>query len=440
MKYTKQISTWANVGLYIFYGLLAYMPLHILLSTWVGTSFGVLEAAKVLKDVVLVGGFLIVLLSSAHKSWFRQLAKSKFVWAILLYALWTLILAMVRPTDQDAEILGVVYNLRFLVFFLYGFLLARLHDTDSVRRMSVRIVLVAGAIVVGFGLIQYTVLPDDALRHLGYQRANGVLPAFFIDDKPDLERVMSTLRDPNSLGSYLIIIAPLAAAGLFVYKIARDKLAPSLLLAGSVFCLWFTFSRSAWLGFVAAMVVFFLLTDSTLKIELYKRKAVLIPGLVIALAMVLAGLVAYKDSYLVQNVILHADQSTVLEDPNELRIRFFRESLEGIKDDPVGSGPGTAGLASIRNDKQGTELNENYYLQIASEVGIIGLGLFMAILLAAGRRLYDMRHDSYIACALLASFAGLLITNFLVHIWASEAVTYTWWGLAALTIASRRFK
>jgi hypothetical protein len=141
------------------------------------------------------------------------------------------------------------------------------------------------------------------------------------------------------------------------------------------------------------------------------------------------------DSYFVQNVIFHADKNTVLEDPNELRTRFWKESVQDIATEPEGSGPGTAGLVSIRNDIQGVELNENYYLQIASEVGIIGIMLFLAILGTVAHRLHMIKTP--LAAAILASFAGLVLTNFLVHIWSNEAVAYTWWGLAGIVINTR---
>lgn len=125
----------------------------------------------------------------------------------------------------------------------------------------------------------------------------------------------------------------------------------------------------------------------------------------------------------------------MLEDPNELRIRFWRESVQNIAENPAGSGPGTAGLASIRNDER-TILNENYYFQTGQETGILGLLLFLAILLIVTARLYaHAKARDPVAAALLAALAGLMITNFMAHIWANEAVAYTWWGLAGLTVA-----
>ncbi len=419
-----------RVALWIFFGLLAYMPLHIFVSTWFGTTFGLLEFAKVFKDIVLVGGFALALIASAREAWFKPLLKDRLIWLIAAYSLLTLFIAAIKPTDADAEILGVVYNLRFLLFFIYGLLLTHMYKPDWLQKNALKVVMAVAVLVLGFGVIQYTLLPDNALGSVGYSRANGVLPAFYIDDKPDLERIMSTLRDPNSFGSYVIIIFSIALAYLLTTKNRELKKMAGGIVALSLLCLLFTFSRSAWIGaVVTAAVLLGLFYKHKKQIKVGKK---LIASVAIALLVLIGGLYAARDTYFVQNVILHADESTVLEDPNQLRIRFWQESLEAAGDNPLGYGPGTAGLASIRNDVQGTVLNENYYFQILHEVGVIGLALFLAILALVTIRLYGLAKDNPLALALLASFAGLAVTNFLVHIWANEAVAYTWWGLAGL--------
>lgn len=431
MTDTQTIQSWlARVGRWVFIGLLAYMPLHIFLSTWIGTSLQVLELTRILKDVVLIVGFGTTLLVAWNKPWFKGIWRDKLVVLILVYGALTLLLALLRPTDLDAEILGVVYNTRFLIFFLYGLLLVNL-SPNKLRRHALVAVLGSALIVLCFGIIQYTVLPNSALSHVGYARQNGVLPAFFIDDKPDLERIMSTLRDPNSFGSYVIIIGSLALA-LILRRKKEQKLAVGFMLL-SVLCLWQSFSRSAWIGFIVAILTGLAVNLS--KIKLPKKNLQGIAGVLAGLVLIVLG-VTYisKDTYFVKNVVFHADESTVLEDPNELRIRFWKESLQNVAQDPLGSGPGTAGLASIRNNIQGTELNENYYLQIASEVGVVGIGLFFAILAVTGLRMLKLTQKDWLALALFASFTGLLITNFLVHIWSNEAVAYTWWGLAGIVL------
>lgn len=422
-----------KLSLYLFLGLLAYMPLHIFLSTWLGTSFGVLSFAKGLKDVLAVVGFIAALVVSVRQPWFKVLLKDKLIWLIMVYGVLTVGLALLKPTDTDAEIIGVVYNLRYLLFALYGVLLTRLFDVEVIKKRALQSVFASALVVLIFGVVQYTILPNNALAHVGYTRANGVLPVFLIDEKPDLERIMSTVRDPNSLGSYLIIIGMLALALGLRKKVSKELSMGFLLL--SITCLIFTFSRSAWLGFGLAVAVL---------IALQYHRVVWYPQLrkwlgMVAVLVVLAGLSIYplRNTYFFQNVIFHADSSTVLEDPNQLRVRFWRESLENIKDHPFGEGPGTAGLASVKNDIQGTDINENYYLQIATEVGVAGLALFMGILIWAGWRLLRASSTNALALGLLASFAGLTLTNFLVHIWSNEAVAYTWWGLAGLVLLAK---
>jgi O-antigen ligase len=319
---------------------------------------------------------------------------------------------------------------------LYAWLLVKTFPKRNILQASILISLVAGTVVALFGVIQYVLLPNDALTHLGFVRSNGVLPAFFIDDKPDLERVMSTLRDPNSLGSYLIIVMSLAMA--WRQKSAkRAKLIWSGVSLMAGLCLLLTFSRSALLGLVVALACAAALVGrSHVKLS---RKQFRVGLVVLAVAAIgfLASAFALRNSYFVQNVIFHADQSTSLEDPNQLRVRFLRESVVKIAHNPAGLGPGRAGLASIRNNVQGTQLNENYYLQVATEVGVLGLTLFLAILILVAVRLYRATGDSAYATALLAAFAGLALTNILVHIWSNEAVAYTWWGLAGLVMTTR---
>ena len=419
-----------TVSLYIFLGLLAYMPLHILLSTWVGTSFGVLEFAKVAKDIFLVIGFVLALVTTTRQH-FATLIRNRLVQLILAYGLLTLALAIIKPTDQDAELLGLVYNTRFLVFFGYGLLLTAHYRAEWLLKRSVQVVLAVSVPVMLFGILQYTVLSETALGALGYSRENGVLPAFAIDDKPDLERIMASLRDPNSYGSYLIIIGALAGSFLAFTKKPELRKITMGILALTVINLLMTFSRSAWIGFALAAGV--VLCSSPARVAVNRLVIKYFWVLIIGLLIVLGGVFVARDSYLVQNIVFHADESTSLEDPNELRLKFIEESVSDIAANPGGYGPGTAGLASIRNDDR-TVLNENYYFQIAHEVGLLGLILFLTILALIALALIKSGVNIY-SVALLASLAGLLFTNLLVHIWSNEAVAYTWWGLASLAYA-----
>ncbi len=434
MKSLAKISKW------IFIGLLAYMPLHVFLSTWIGSSLDVLDSAKVAKDILLVIGASITLYLWLKDNSWKKLFRNRLFILIILYTSLTLLLAAFKKTDVTAEILGVVYNLRFLVMFVYGWLLNDLCASNGsagdLRSTVVKYVMFSAFVVAVFGVIQYLFLPNDALGHVGYSTQNGVFPAFFIDNKPDLERIMSTLRDPNSLGSYLIIIISMIVSWIVSKKPNTNKLEVLILL--SVVCLVVSFSRSAWIGTLAALASIMLLSRSkaSKSKKLNNKKPALIMASVITVCLLTVGLGVFRGSYLVQNIILHSDKSTTMEDPNELRVKFIKESFDNIASNPEGLGPGRAGLASIKNTKQGTILNENYYLQIATEVGVFGLVLFVMIYAAVLKRLFVASSGDWLALALFCSGIGLLITNLLVHIWSNEAVAYTWWGLSGVILAN----
>jgi len=437
-KQIKQPEYWVlKTARYIFFGLLAYMPLHIFLSTWIGTSFDILSFAKVAKEFVLLFGFGLALGMSIRKPWFKQLIRDKLVWLIVAFGLLHVLLILLRDTDQEAALLALAYNTRYLVFFLYAVLLAKMYGRGHLVKRSVQIVLASATIVLLFGAVQYNVLPHNTLESFGYSRESGVLPAFFIDDKVDFPRVMSTVRDPNSYGSYLLIIIALAATYLRVVRRVGSRYLLVGVLGLSVINLLATYSRSAWVGlaFVSVLLLSFWIKDSSRRQKLTREAKLVISSALVGLIVISAGgLYAIRDSYAFQNIVFHADDSTVLETPNQKRLRFWRESAAATVENPVGHGPGTAGLPSIRNQEQGTVLNENYYLQIAYEVGVAGFLLFISILAIIAIRLWRSARRNTIAVALLASFVGLAITNFLVHIWANEAVAYTWWGLAGLVV------
>ena len=113
------MDTIQRLSLYIFFFLLAYMPFHIFLSTWVESSFHILGFAHVARDGLLLVGAVLAFVASTKQPWFKQLFKDRLHQLMLAYAALTILLAVVRPSDQGAEILGVVCTTGVLLFFLY---------------------------------------------------------------------------------------------------------------------------------------------------------------------------------------------------------------------------------------------------------------------------------------------------------------------------------
>jgi hypothetical protein len=409
-------------------GLLAYMPFHIFLSQWLSTFTGGLDTWKIAKDVFTALLVSVVVLTVLITRKYTKLYLGLIGFAIV-YLLLHLILWFTTNQPTDTGLLATVYNNRIIWYLLIGYGLALLVPRLANPRLYVRVLIIVSTIVCLIGLLQW-ILPKDLMTHFGYSIERGVKPNFFIDDKPDLPRIMSTIRDPNSLGAFLILpITIIFDALLRFWRTKRMFFGGLLLLHGLI--LFLTFSRSAWLGAVLAVGTLLALRYGK-QLRAYLPK-VWLPAL--ALLIIVSGSIyLLRDQYIIQNVVFHSDESTSADDPNELRVKLFEESVQGVVEDPEGHGPGTAGLVSIRRPQTGL-LTENYYLQIGYEIGLLGLAMFIGFLAIVLLRLWRNRPDNN-AEALLASFIGLVFVNWLLHGWANEAVAVSWFMLAGTTLVS----
>lgn len=417
--------------------LLVYMPFHVFLAQWLSTITGGLSVWKGTKDAItaLLVAFIIILVWQQRKAnrLFNRFVIMAVAYGLLHFAVWALNPSIYKP----AAILGTVYNNRLIWYLLIGMGAGLLLPKNLKPDKVLKIAIIISTIVCVLGILQYY-LPKDILTHFGYTVARGVKPAFFIDDKPDLPRIMSTLKDPNSLGAFLIL--PITAL-FYQLVIKRDKRKMPLggLLVLHVLALFLTFSRSAWLAVVVSLAV--LIAHQSRK----AIKPIFIKYWPLIIGVVLLGgslLFSARNQYVVQNVIEHSDKSTTAQyDSNGYHLEYVKRGLKGMVDKPLGHGPGTAGIVSIQNPKGGL-LTENYYVQIGYEVGIIGLLLFMAMNVLVYLRLLRISKSSIdhqgtsLSLILLASFWGYVVVNMLLHTWSNEAVALQWWLLAGLACTS----
>lgn len=409
------------------------MPFHIFLSIWLSTYTGGLSAWKAAKDVILMLSVPVFLYLAYRRGLFsNRLFRGLTVLSGLYVTIHVLFMLLGSQGHSQVALEATAYNTRPLALSLVGIVAGTWFDKEK-QRFLIRLVLIVSSVVAILGVLQYF-LPKDLMTHFGYSVARGVKPAFFIDDKPDFPRIMSTLRDPNSLGAYLMI--PMTMLVLMVLK-AKKRLVLLGLLGLQGLALLLTFSRSAWIGAVLSVVLAVVLTYGSMLRALAGRfKYVLI-----AMVLFFCGVaVMTRDSYVTQNLLLHSDQSTNQADPNELRVSFQRQAIEGIVHEPMGHGPGTAGIVSIRNTNGG-QLTENYFLQIGYEVGVAGLLLFLAILalliygLSFNNNVPRSKEIVLLRRALQASFFGYIVIGLLNHVWSNEAVVTQWWLLTGMVLS-----
>lgn len=408
---------------------LLYLPFHVFLAQSLSLVTGGLDVWKIAKDVILALLTLFVVCSVVIGR--RVTRLFTILMAIsFVYALFHVILWVAHPDIfRDSALIGMVYNIRLPAFLMLGYGAALLRPDLLKPQFFVRLVIVVGTFVALLGVLQYF-LPKDILTHVGYSIERGARPAFFIDDKAGFPRVMATLREPNALAGFLLVPMGLAAAMLVRTKDQNKRVMLLGMLGVQGLALFFTFSRSGW---AAALLVLGLIVGWYYRDMLWTvLKRFWLVGLV-AVTLLGFGVYTQRHSPVVESYITHASDDADL-DSNDYHRIFLQQGLDGIADQPMGHGPGTAGLASIQ-DPKGSFLTENYYVQLGYEVGVLGLLVFVALNVVVYVRLWPYR-NTVLGSVLLATFWGYVLMNMVLHTWSNEAIAGQWWLLAGVALAT----
>lgn len=405
-------------------------------------------SARIL-DMVVRQSYLLLLLVAAYPLLdylvrnHPALAGHSGIWKELLFLL-GFILVLARLAANRREKLNFTpLDLPLLIFFGTGVLLYLFRSPypevalDGFRVTFEYILwyFVAANIILSFrktrlfALSLVTAALPVALYGI-YQYVVGVpMPASWVDQAEIgvRTRVFSIIGSPNILGSYLVLVLPVATS-LFQTAVSRRQ---RYLLGAAILallaCLILTFSRGAWLAFLAAAIIYGLLQD--------KRVLVLILAGAILLPVV---------SPSVAGRLQYALSSSYLESSAQAgRVARWDLALDrAVKHPVVGVGLGHfGGATAARYRMPGTFYADNYYLKLAAETGFVGLGVFLWVLLHTLRLLGGAIKGTAsdpskraLACGIAAGLIGVLLQNGVENIFEVPMMQTLFWvtlGVAA---------
>jgi O-antigen ligase len=291
-------------------------------------------------------------------------------------------------------------------------------------------IIVAGFLAALIGVFLYFIPSDwsirllSALGRVGYPTGSGVLR--YVEDNPDLAlRAISTSTDPNVLGGLLILITTVTAAQLF----ARKPLLPKPIIAGMVFveglCLYLTYSRRSMAGLIAGLGI--------LALVKYRK---LIPVMIVG-AMLLLLLPQTQD------YVQHFVEGIQLQDLATLmRLGEYKDALILIGRHPW------IGVGFVATPEGSLYIGvSNVYLLIAEEMGLVGLGAFLVIIVLFFRQVWlawpQVRGQAGLEAILLgltAAVVGILVGGIFDHYFFnlsfphSVAVFWLFLGLAMVAV------
>ncbi|HHX43912.1 MAG TPA: polymerase [Chloroflexi bacterium] len=388
-------------------------------------------------DIGFTPTFLDLALAAVFFVWMTQLAGDKdYTFLALppilpvLAFLGLAVVSFVAGLTHSALTANVIRHFgEIILSVLFFVVVTNVVRTRAQLKLIVNVLIVAGALAALVGVVLY-VLPDtlqtqllSALRVVRYPTDNVLR---YIEDNPELQqRATSTSVDPNVLGGMLIVISTLIGAQVLAVKpiLRRGWLVVAFVI--TVLCMVLTYSRGAFGGMAAALVLLGLLRY---------RRMLFIFTLVVALLLLLPAAEPFIERFV--EGVQGQDQAT------QMRFGEYRDAITLISRYPW-FGVGFAGTPDID-----TYLGvSNVYLLIAEEMGLIGLAGFLValgrflgrFLVTWRRRLCDAELEPILlgcCLAVVGGMAGGFFDHYFFNLDFPHAAALLWLvvGLGAVTM------
>ncbi len=379
------------------------------------------DIVKAWKELLLGGALILLAIEYTRLRAWKSLARDTITLLVALYAMVHIVSVWLFPLGLQSTVAGLMIDLRYVAYFVGVYTFLKLYP--AYRKSFFSIALMGAYLVVGFAVLQL-VLSHDFLKYIGYGDAT-IQPYLTVDKNPDYVRLQSTMRGPNPLGAYAVMVI----AGVMAYLKSRGDLRqvrfrdlPIGLGLAAVIALWCSYSRSA----VVGLVVAFGIIAWTMRHRISRRRQLIALGSLIVIAGALVGLLQGTSFW--HNVVVHDNPTTgAVIDSNQGHADSLRDGMARMAVQPLGAGVGSTGSASLYGDKP--LVIENQYLFIAHEVGWFGLVVFVALFVVILRSQWRER-DNWWHLALFASGIALAVIGLMQPVWVDDTVAIVWWGLA----------
>lgn len=395
--------------------LIALLPFQTLVTVWLASNFDHLYIWSAWKELLigimtLLAAYLLIKDASLRKAF---LSKRYNQLALIYLALG--LFYVVAHMFSNTALIGFAIDFRFILVFLSVQLVAM----DSAK--TSRLLLVVGTMVAVLSLVQIFLLAPDFLTHFGYDPVGvntpGIPPAYHaVAAESDLVRAQATLRGPNALGAFLIL-------PIFISYFAYLKGKKKIYIAVGLLCLagiLLSYSRSAFLSLLLAFIAYGVYKNYKSLAKIPKKFT-----FILFVLMLVSLLMTWRTSVF-QEVVLHNNPEVNTIQSNEGHLRESQSAVKDMLSKPLGYGLGEAGPSSTLKNQAEGKISENYYLQVGLEMGLLGLGLILAIHYSVFRELLINRRKS-LGLPVLLAFGALAISNLLLHNWADEVVAVTVW-------------
>jgi O-antigen ligase len=406
---------WAIFAIFAVSVVMCFPEIGVLATIFVFPFLGLLEhptAILVALVVVDVVAYLSKVMIGKRVFRLRLVDIAVCLFAIL-FLMGGIITAGGIPSLKSAAVYFVLIAIYFLVVNLF--------NTRAWLERAVIAISIPSVLISLYGIIGYATT-DFQARWLD--------SSMFSDIS---NRAVSVFENPNMLATYLVLTIPFVLIGAFNKKLSGKHRAFAFVgVVVSLACIILTWSRGAWLGLIAAIIIFSLIVYK------HSLKYWLAVGLT---SPIWSNLIPQNVMSRFMSIGDLADSSTYY------RLYTWKGSIKMFSDFWLsGIGVGEAAFSQIYPlyayvGIESTVHSHNLFLQTAIELGISGLIVFLIIIFLSvqkGFRGLKNTRDPIVKLFIAAALSGLvaaLVHGMVDYIWYNYRVFFAFWIVVAFICA-----
>lgn len=357
--------------------------------------------------ILLVGTWILL----AGIKGLKPRASTLLIPLLIFYAVITYIYLTKSP-EPGVAFMELRALLQYTFWFFVG--LNLINSRQQVKNIC-DIFMAVGLIVALYGIFQYV--------------TGAEIPSTWVDKAEESlrTRAFSFIGSPNVLGSFLILHISMAFGSFMAAQHWLKKRVYLGITGISMLCLIFTFSRGAWIVFFFAFLL----------LALWLDKRILIALVILALITPVAVPSVYN------RVAYMLSPEYAASAAEGGRIARWSQAVDYWEADPAtGLGLGRfGGGVAIANFPNSAYSVDNFYLKLATETGLMGLGAFLLLIFSAlrlGRRSIEQVKDNYLKTLGTGIFVGLVAVlghNMVENMFEFPLMATYFWFLLGLLAA-----
>jgi O-antigen ligase len=323
----------------------------------------------------------------------------------------------------------LIYSSLLLLFIIIFIALRRLVNND-IRQKALNVIIWLGLVVSILAVIQFFIEPFFGFKiALLREQYNSQLFGF--------PRPHATFLEPLYLANFLLF--PIFLEINQKSKIKNQRYGNYVILVIMLVAFLLTLSRGAYLGLSIGFVVIVAVSALVRRFDRrYITRFLIVGAMSITISLASIYIVAGNNG--INNFYNHATKTTDLTPTNEIEALqnrgLSREiAIQNFTQNPI-TGTGLASFGALSQFEELREVGEwqtvnNQYLEIATELGIIGLLIFVAtIYLAVSCQLLDVRRGKYQNIVYLGWLVAVLVqyltfsSVYLMYLWVFLAIIW----------------